>query len=231
TVAIPSIIRTGAKYKSLLYQKFSAVFNEFGTPQLFETFSCDAQSAGQVAVAEHFGGPGAKTNDDPVLFTMHWKRKWLRFWRWVVTSRKGHEGWATRRVGGLRAWCWVFELQDRGTPHTHFCLWTNNTIEQMINDNIITCSARQEKVEDRALVVKHQTHKHTAYCKSEYKECRFNYPRLPSSRRAYLDEKDRYALHREPGDERINGYTMELFRFGRVNMDLQYNQGDKAKNY
>jgi len=24
---------------------------------------------------------------------------------------------------------------------------------------------------------------------------------------------------------------MELLRFGRVNMDLQYNQGDKAKNY
>ena len=101
----------------------------------------------------------------------------------------------------------------------------------MIDDNIITCSATQEKAEDQALVVKHQTHKHTAYCKSEYKECRFDYPRPPSSGRAYLDEKGRYVLHRKPEDECINGYNMELLRFGRVNMDLQYNQGDKAKKY
>lgn len=126
-----------------------------------------------------------------------------------------------KRVGGARAWCWVFELLDRGTPHTHFCLWTNNTIEQMIDDNIITFSVSQEKAEDRALVAKHQTHKHTAYCKSEYKECRFNY-RRPLSSRTYLSEEGRYVLQREPGDECINGYNMELLRFGRVNMDLQY---------
>jgi hypothetical protein len=30
--------------------------------------------------------------------------------------------WAQARVGGLTDWCWVFELQDRGAPHTHFCL-------------------------------------------------------------------------------------------------------------
>ena len=216
----------------MLYQKFSAVFNEFGTPQLFGTFSCDDRSAGQLAVAEHFGGPGAKTHDDPVLFTMHWKRQWLRFWKWVVTSRKGHEGWAIRRVGGLRAWCWVFELQDRGTPHTHFCLWTNNSIEEMIDDGIISCSKSQEKEEDRALVLKHQIHKCTAYCKPESREsCRFKYPRPPSSRRTYLGEDGRYVLQREEGDEYVNGYNMELLRFGRVNMDLQYNQGDKAKNY
>ena len=38
-------------------------------------------------------------------------------------------------------------------------------------------------------------------------------------------------LQRVEGDGRVNGYNMELLRFGRVNMDLQYNQGDKAKNY
>ncbi|KAF9586498.1 hypothetical protein BGW38_003623 [Lunasporangiospora selenospora] len=38
-------------------------------------------------------------------------------------------------------------------------------------------------------------------------------------------------LQRSEGDERINGYNMELLRFGRVNMDLQYNQGYGAKTY
>ncbi|KAG0045470.1 hypothetical protein BGZ90_008449 [Linnemannia elongata] len=71
TVAIPPFIRTGAQYKNLLFQKFSALFEEFGTPELFGTFTCDNRSAGQVVLAEHFGGPGANTHDDPVLFTMH----------------------------------------------------------------------------------------------------------------------------------------------------------------
>jgi len=62
TVAIPPFIRTGAKYKSLLYQKFSALFEEFKTPELFGTFTRDDRSDGQVGVAEHFGGPGAKQN-------------------------------------------------------------------------------------------------------------------------------------------------------------------------
>ncbi|KAG0336081.1 hypothetical protein BG004_008209 [Podila humilis] len=91
-VVIPPTIRTGAKYKALLYQKLSALFDEYGTPELFGTFTCNDRSDGQVSLAEHFAGPGASTHDDPVLFTMHWKRQWFRFWNWLVTSRKGHEG-------------------------------------------------------------------------------------------------------------------------------------------
>ncbi|OAQ22181.1 hypothetical protein K457DRAFT_39029, partial [Linnemannia elongata AG-77] len=115
-----------------------------------------------------------------------------------------------------------FELQDRGTPHTHFCIWTNNSIEQMIDDGIISCTLQQKNEEDRALVLKHQIHKCSAYCKSEPgSPCRFKFPKPPSSRRTYLSEEDgRYVLQREPGDERVNGYNMELLRFGRVNMEL-----------
>ncbi|KAF9104064.1 hypothetical protein BGX27_010261, partial [Mortierella sp. AM989] len=111
--AIPPFIRTGLKYKRALFQKFSALFDQFGSPQLFGTFSCDDKSAGQVAVANRFGGLDANTHDDPVLFTMHWKRQWLRFWKFVTSTRKGRESWAMRRTGGIRAWCWVFELQGR----------------------------------------------------------------------------------------------------------------------
>ncbi|KAK5814188.1 hypothetical protein F5H01DRAFT_393710 [Linnemannia elongata] len=38
----------GLKFKSALFQKFSGLFDEFGSPQLFGTFSCDDKSAGQV---------------------------------------------------------------------------------------------------------------------------------------------------------------------------------------
>ncbi|KAF9092457.1 hypothetical protein BGX27_001795, partial [Mortierella sp. AM989] len=87
--------------------------------------------------------------------------------------------------------------------------------------------------EDRALVLKNQIHKCTAYCKPDPSDrCRFKYPRPPCRRRTYLSEEDGcYVLQRAEGDECVNGYNMELLRFGCVNMNLQYNQDDKAKNY
>lgn len=232
TVAIPPFIRTGVKYKQALFQKFSALFDEFGSPQLFGTFSCDDRSAGQFAVAEHFGGPRTKTHEDPVLFTMHWKRQWQRFWKFVVGTRKGREGWCMRKTGGVVAWCWVFELQDRGTPHTHFCLWTKNSIERMVEDGIISCSIPEEEV-DRSLVLKHQIHKCTSYCRvfAGSTKCRFNYPKPLSDLPVYIDEDGRYVMPRSEGNERVIGYNIDLLRFGRVNMDLQYNDGDRAKYY
>ncbi|KAI7818573.1 hypothetical protein BC939DRAFT_401290, partial [Gamsiella multidivaricata] len=125
-----------------------------------------------------------------------------------------------RKIGGIRAWCWVFELQDRGTPHTHFCLWTKNSIEQMISDNIISCSV-PETPEDRELVLKHQIHNCTWYCMPAGRvSCRFKYPKTPTDLPAHVDEDDRYVLPRGEGDERVIGYNMDLLHFARVNMDL-----------
>jgi hypothetical protein len=56
-------------------------------------------------------------------------------------------------------------------------------------------------------------------------------PRPPSNLPAHVDEEGRYVLPRTEGDERVNGYNMDVLRFGRVNMDLQYNEGDRAKYY
>ncbi|KAG0295368.1 hypothetical protein BGZ98_001414 [Dissophora globulifera] len=41
TIAIPPFIRIGIKYKQALFQTFSALFEEFGNPELFGTFTCD----------------------------------------------------------------------------------------------------------------------------------------------------------------------------------------------
>ncbi|KAI7817633.1 hypothetical protein BC939DRAFT_390057, partial [Gamsiella multidivaricata] len=57
------------------------------------------------------------------------------------------------------------------------------------------------------------------------------YPKTPTDLPAHVDEDDRYVLPRGEGDERVIGYNMDLLHFARVNMDLQYNLGERAKHY
>jgi hypothetical protein len=226
-VSIPSTIRTGVKYKQQLYYRFSALFDKFGTPQLFGTYSCNDQEDGQIAVADVFHGEGAPTHKDPVLFVNHWKRNWHSFWTFIRTV------WAPRRVGGLVAHCWVLEVQGRGTPHTHFCLWTKSSIEDMISNEIISCRSVVDDQEQTDLITKHQVHNCGSYCAGEYQDgCRFGFPKNSSEHPTYFDEeKKRFVYQRGECDSRIIGYNMELLRFGQVNMDLQYNQGSDAKRY
>lgn len=227
TVSIPSTIRTGVKYKQQLYCRFTALFDKFGTPELFGTYSCDDQDEGQIKVASYFHGDGSPTHKDPVLFVGHWRRSWLKFFEFV------RDRWATVFVGGLRAWCWVLEVQDRGTPHTHFCLWTGSTIEELMSREVISCRSSVKDKDQTELIMRHQVHKCGSYCMGEYRDgCRFGYPFMPSERATYFDEeKKRFVYQRGPNDCRINGYNIEMLRFARVNMDLQYNQGSEVKRY
>lgn len=227
TVSIPSTIRTGVKYKQELFCRFSALFDKFGTPQLFGTYTCDDRDEGQIAVASHFHGEEAPTHKDPVLFVNHWRTKWHRFFDFVRNK------WANVWVGGLDAFCWVLEVQGRGTPHTHFCLWTKCSIEEMISREVISCRSAGETKEQTDLIMRHQVHRCGPYCTSEYRDgCRFGFPYASSERATYFDvEKKRFVYQREDEDSRINGYNIHLLRFGRVNMDLQYNQGSEVKRY
>ncbi|OAQ25186.1 hypothetical protein K457DRAFT_81082, partial [Linnemannia elongata AG-77] len=43
--------------------------------------------------------------------------------------------------GGIVASCHVLELQDRGTPHIHYCLWTNDNIDTMIENGVVWTAA------------------------------------------------------------------------------------------
>lgn len=226
-MSIPSSIRTGVTYKQELFCRFSALFDKFGTPQLFGTYTCNDQEDGQISVARYFHGDGASTHKDPVLFVNHWKRNWHSFFTFL------RKVWAPRKVGGLKAHCWVLEVQSRGTPHTHFCLWTEWSIERLISDNIISCSSIGADQEQTDLIMKHQVHGCGSYCESEYRDgCRFGFPYSPSDRKTYFDiEKKRFVYQRGVGDSRINGYNLDLLRFGRVNMDLQYNRGSEVKRY
>lgn len=230
TVAVPPTIRTGIKYKQDLYLKFSALFDFHGDPQLFGTYTCDDNCPGLNNVFKEHHDDETPFHKDPVLFLMHWKEKWSRFFGFVRGD------WAKKYTGKIVAYCWVLEIQDRGAPHAHFCLWTEKSIDEMIKENVITCSSIGSTPESTRLIQKHQVHHCSSYCQNEgyenAKVCRFSFPKKPSLNATYFDTlKNRYIYNRTKDDSFINCYNIDLLLKAKANIDIQLNHGSLAIRY
>ncbi|KAI9329305.1 PIF1-like helicase-domain-containing protein [Pilaira anomala] len=65
-----------------------------------------------------------------------------------------------KKVGGIIDWTSVMEIQDRGSPHMHFVLWTGTSAEELLADEDIV-SARLPEPDDPMyqLVLQHQIHR------------------------------------------------------------------------
>ncbi|CEP09900.1 hypothetical protein, partial, partial [Parasitella parasitica] len=124
---VPPHIRSSYAYKKRNYLDLQCIFDNLGSPQLFLTFSCSDNS-------EDFRSliPGmANAWDDPVVFAMHWKRKWLKFFNNYIL------GYFADQIGGVKEYSWVLEVQDRGSPHIHLVLWTEKTVNELIDMNVV----------------------------------------------------------------------------------------------
>ena len=125
---VPSQIRSSYAYKRKNFLDLQCIFDNLGAPQLFLTFTCDDKS-------EDFKGilrDGSQFAwDDPVLFYQHFKRKWLEFFTIYICKH------FARQIGGIKEHSWVMEIQDRGSPHIHLVLWTNKSVQELIDMNVV----------------------------------------------------------------------------------------------
>lgn len=125
---VPSQIRSSYAYKRKNFLDLQCIFDNLGAPQLFLTFTCDDKS-------EDFKGilrDGSQFAwDDPVLFSQHFKRKWLEFFTVYICKH------FARQIGGIKEHSWVMEIQDRGSPHIHLVLWTNKSVQELIDMNVV----------------------------------------------------------------------------------------------
>lgn len=71
---VPHTIKTSYAYKRSHYLDLKTICDELGPPQLFLTFSCH-DTALQMKNATGI----KETWKDPILFAMHFQRKWLNF--------------------------------------------------------------------------------------------------------------------------------------------------------
>lgn len=226
TITIPHSLRTSVSYKIRLRHDLEAMFRYFGTPEVFGTWSVNMSSPAFSASLPHH----QDAIKDVPLFCATYNREWHRVWGYIRGT------WAEKVLGGLRAFCWVTEYQDRGVPHVHYVLWTRKNLAELVQQNnrgdagqvIVSCSSKPQSPELEQLVLQHQVHRHTRkYClhedKNGAKHCRFGFPK-PQNTTTMVDEKTGQVWYeRRQGDEWINGYNPEILGFARSNIDIQLN--------
>ncbi|CAO3613965.1 unnamed protein product [Mucor fragilis] len=219
---VPNNISSSYAYHRKHYLDLKAMCDNLGPPQLFLTFSCDDKAPSfQNATGLR------ETWLDPVLFSVHFQRKWNQFFQTIKKK------WADR-IGGIHDFCYVMEIQDRGSPHKHLVFWTNQSADELLQDETIVC-ARMPPVNSplHKLVAKHQVHRcDLVYCQKgdSSRPCRFGFPKTENES-AHFDRDDRAIYKRELTDIYINPYCPFLLAMFETNMDIQVNKGPAAVQY
>ena len=117
-----------------------------------------------------------------------------------------------------------------GSPHIHAVLFTNYTFDQLAESDLIQTKIPPEGDPLRELVLRHQIHRCTSYCKpSAFSSCRFGYPFAPSGETYFEDDKIHYKCTADCAY--INPYNPLLLAWSRCNMDIQLNKGSRAMRY
>lgn len=117
TSIVPPTIRTSYAYNRKRHLDVKAIFQNLGEPQLFLTFTCE-DTADVMRLATGSDRPW----EDPVLFALHFKRKWVEFFEKYLLKK-----WGTK-IGGINDYCWVMEIQDRGNNPVTLTYHDNNYV-------------------------------------------------------------------------------------------------------
>lgn len=125
---VPPHIRSSYAYKRKHFLDLQCIFENLGAPQLFLTFTC-------IDTSDDFqnllGKSNAKPWTDPVLFALHYKRKWHQFFEKYIMKSFANQ------IGGIRDYSYVMEVQDRGSPHIHLVLWCVKNVQELIEQQVV----------------------------------------------------------------------------------------------
>jgi hypothetical protein len=120
---------------------------------------------------------------NPVTAAQHFDYRLQQFFSSFLLS-------PAQPLGKIRHYSYRIEFQQRGSPHAHIVIWTDDApkpeddhdaVTKFI-DQYVTCQIpnEDEDPELHELVTTVQQHHHSATCKKKGTFCRFNFPKLPS---------------------------------------------------
>jgi hypothetical protein len=106
TSVVPANVRSSYTYKRRNFLDLSAMFKEFGEPQIFFTITMNDMS-------EHvrYACGSKQPWEDPALYSFHFRRMWVEFFNHYILEI------FALMIGGIEHFSYVLEVQQRGAPH------------------------------------------------------------------------------------------------------------------
>lgn len=141
--AIPHVIRTSHAYKKTRFLDLLCMFRRFGAPEMFEVVQSQEPWSDPVRFANHFRHMLGLSVAREELFVVDLAIKSMGY----VNSSGS---WNCKLVG---------------SPYVYVPLWTGMDTEQLMIEHVTT-TTRSRAGGLRDLVVRHQIHRCTTYCKA-----------------------------------------------------------------
>ena len=131
-----------------------------------------------------FEEKSALLRSNPVTAAGHFNHRIQKFFNSFLLS-------PAQPLGKITHYSYRIEFQQRGSPHAHIVIWTEDAPtpedeEEVICafiDKYVSCKIPSKKKDPdlHTLVTTLQQHHHTATCRKKGTACRFNFPKLPST--------------------------------------------------
>nr|XP_028962184.1 uncharacterized protein LOC114826273 [Malus domestica] len=111
-VILPTSFTGSARYMINNYQDAMAICRQFGNPDLFITFTCNAKWP--EIIEDLRDKPGCKAEDRPDLISRIFKAKLDHMIKYLKSGKP---------FGDVESVLYTVEFQKRGLPHCHILLW------------------------------------------------------------------------------------------------------------
>jgi len=218
THTIPACIRTGESYFLEKERLTNSVLSTHGLPQLWITltFNDDWPEFQEIL----------QRTEDKLASNHPWEG--IQYYYERIHNLKD-KFWKTSsaKFGKLLELIERFEFQLRGAIHSHCLLWTEKSINQLIQEGFIRADIPDPEKEPKlhALVMKYQIHK----CKSNicggigpYGKCSKGFPADPSDRTYHQPPNPRYTYKRTEQDIWVSPYNAELLLLWEGHLNVQF---------
>jgi hypothetical protein len=218
THTIPSFIRTGENYWLRKERQVSSMIAGRRLPQLFVTLTFNESWPEFEHILRRTTTrlPSNHPWEGVQYFyeRIHWLKE--KFWRTPLA-----------KIGKLRELVERYEFQLRGAIHTHWLLWTEKQIDQLIEEGFIRADIPDPEREPKlyALVKKYQIH----VCKDNIcggpgrkGKCSKGFPCDVSDRTYHQDRNPRYTYKRGPEDRMVSPYNAEMLLLWEGHCNVQY---------
>ncbi|GBC10072.1 hypothetical protein RclHR1_09310007 [Rhizophagus clarus] len=155
TTTLPSFIRTGDTYFNEKLLHINAMIREYKLPSLFITLTAaESKWTHLKDILKSTDNKDTVPTNRPLHTALHFNHRkkefWNHIWKKPANSNWRHLIHFFKRV----------EFQNRGAPHTHSVLWVEESIDEMIAENLIRSDLPNPNTEPELyqLVLAHQIH-------------------------------------------------------------------------